>query len=135
MGCPECDRLGAKSRWHEPKQPDISRASAPAKKVHPVRGKSRFEDDVADQFSEAANLLLAKHAAYGPGNIANAPGGPLNGLLVRMWDKMARLKHIMADGGEDRVSESIRETAIDLCNYAAIMCLVLDKKWPTGDKT
>jgi len=77
----------------------------------------------------AGNLLLKKHRDYGPTNIAGAPGGPLNGLRVRMWDKTARINHLI-DSGATPENESLRDSFIDLLNYSAIALLVLDGKWP-----
>jgi hypothetical protein len=77
----------------------------------------------------AGNLLLKKHADYGPTNISLSPGGPLNGLRVRMWDKTARINHLI-DNGATPENESLRDSFLDLLNYSAIALLVLDGKWP-----
>ena len=82
-----------------------------------------------DVLDTAGNLLLKKHRDYGPSNIAGAPGGPLNGLRVRMWDKTARINHLI-DSGATPENESLRDSFIDLLNYSAIALLVLDGKWP-----
>lgn len=74
-------------------------------------------------------LLLRKHLDYGAGNIGNAPGGAINGLLVRMHDKMERLKHLAAKGGEPQ-NESVLDTLVDLGNYCLIYRMVLDGVWP-----
>jgi Nucleotide modification associated domain 1 len=91
----------------------------------------RFKAHVAEVFAEAQDLLLTKHRDYGPKNIAEAPGGPMNGLRVRMWDKMARLNHLW-DSGDDPavVDEAIEDTLMDLANYALIGALVLRQQWP-----
>ena len=78
----------------------------------------------------AGNLLIKKHEAYGPKNISHAPGGPENGLRVRMWDKMARLNHIIDNPGVDVNDESLTDTLIDLLNYCAIFIMVRENKWP-----
>jgi hypothetical protein len=77
----------------------------------------------------AGNLLVRKHHDYGPKNIAHSPGGPLNGLRVRMWDKVARINNLL-DSNVSPSNESLRDSFIDLLNYSAIAILVLDKKWP-----
>lgn len=82
-----------------------------------------------DVLDTAGNLLLKKHRDYGPSNIGGAPGGPLNGLRVRMWDKTARINHLI-DSGATPENESLRDSFIDLLNYSAIALLVLDGKWP-----
>jgi hypothetical protein len=77
----------------------------------------------------AGNLLLDKHHDYGPRNISDAPGGPLNGLRVRMWDKIARINNLI-DNNVDPKNESLRDSFIDLINYSIISILVLDGTWP-----
>jgi hypothetical protein len=89
-----------------------------------------FEEATFDVYTAGWHLLLKKHRDYGPKNIALAPGGALNGLRVRMWDKMARINHLL-DNGADAQNESLRDSFVDLMNYAAIAQLVLDKKWPS----
>lgn len=95
---------------------------------------SDFELNLSKTFSEAMALLIKKHADYGPDNIGLAPGGPLNGLRVRMHDKTARINHLI-DSGVDPQNESLRDSYIDLMNYAAIGLMVIDKHWPkSGDR-
>jgi hypothetical protein len=88
-----------------------------------------FDAIVLRYFDENAQLLLSKHKDYGPTNISNAPGGPINGLRVRMHDKLARINHL-TDSGKDPENESLRDSFIDLANYAMIGLLVLDGEWP-----
>ena len=76
---------------------------------------------------ELLTTLYKKHQDYGPMNIAGAPGGAMNGLRVRMYDKMARLQHL---GDSDTPNyESIEDTLIDLANYAIIGLLVQRGQW------
>jgi hypothetical protein len=88
-----------------------------------------FDETVYKYFGDSADLLLRKHRDYGPLNIALAPGGPLNGLRVRMWDKTARINHLI-DTGATPENESLKDSFQDLANYAIIAMLVLDGKWP-----
>lgn len=88
-----------------------------------------FTKDVWEIFDSAANLLIAKHHDYGPLNIARSPGGPINGLRVRMWDKIARINNLV-DNGVAPTNESLRDSFLDLLNYSAIALMVLDDKWP-----
>jgi hypothetical protein len=89
----------------------------------------KFVADMWEVLDGAGNLLLQKHKDYGPKNIAGAPGGPLNGLRVRMWDKTARINHLI-DSGATPENESLRDSFIDLLNYSAIALMVLDGNWP-----
>ena len=73
-------------------------------------------------------ILYKKHEDYGSMNIAGAPGGPMNGLRVRMYDKLARLNNLV-DTGDTPNYESIEDTLIDLANYAIIGLLVQRNQW------
>lgn len=91
---------------------------------------NQFAADMWEIFDSAGNLLLKKHEAYGPTNISQAPGGPENGLRVRMHDKMARLNHIIDNPGVDTNDESLEDTLKDLLNYCAIFIMVRRNQWP-----
>ncbi len=88
-----------------------------------------FITDMWKVLDDAGNLLIKKHKDYGPTNISLSPGGPLNGLRVRMHDKTARINHLI-DSGATPENESLRDSFIDLLNYSAIALMVLDGKWP-----
>jgi len=88
-----------------------------------------FVADVWRIMDQAGNLLLRKHRDYGPKNIAHSPGGPLNGLRVRIWDKIARINNLL-DSGVQPSNESLRDSFLDLLNYSAIAMMVLDSSWP-----
>jgi hypothetical protein len=88
-----------------------------------------FVADVWRIMDTAGNLLIRKHHDYGPKNIAHSPGGPLNGLRVRMWDKIARINNLL-DSGVNPSNESLRDSYLDLLNYSAIAMMVLDGVWP-----
>jgi hypothetical protein len=74
-------------------------------------------------------ILVSKQTDYGPSNISNAPGGPLNGLRVRIYDKVSRINNLIDTGAEPE-NESLRDSFYDLANYAVIALMVLDDKWP-----
>lgn len=86
---------------------------------------SRFMEDI---LNELGAIMVKKHADYGPMNIAGAPGGPMNGLRVRMYDKLARLNNLV-DTGDTPNYESIEDTFLDLANYAIIGLLVQRGQW------
>ena len=90
-----------------------------------------FIADMWEVLDSAGNLLIKKHKDYGPTNISLSPGGPLNGLRVRMHDKTARINHLI-DSGATPENESLRDSFIDLLNYSAIALMVIDGKWPNG---
>ena len=89
----------------------------------------KFVADMWSVFDSAGTLLLRKHHDYGPQNVAHSPGGALNGLRVRMWDKIARINNLL-DSGVKPSNESLRDSFVDLMNYSAIAQMVLDKTWP-----
>jgi hypothetical protein len=90
---------------------------------------NEFITDVWRVLDTAGNLLIKKHHDYGPKNISLSPGGPLNGLRVRMWDKVARINNLI-DSNVNPSNESLRDSFIDLLNYSAIAMMVLDGTWP-----
>lgn len=97
-----------------------------------------MEDDFTEAVAQAKlreqMLLLSKHADYGPANIANAPGGPVNGLLVRLHDKVARLANLTQTDGQPNY-EALTDTADDIANYGTILGLVLEGDWPGVEPT
>lgn len=87
-----------------------------------------FEQDVRDTLQELGDLLISKHRDYGPRNIADSPGGPLNGLRVRMHDKTARINNLIDNGGTAQ-HEPLEDSFKDLANYGIIALLVLRGQW------
>lgn len=89
---------------------------------------ANFRDRVMEYSRINSELLVSKHRDYGPKNISNSPGGPLNGLRVRIHDKLARINHLI-ETDADPQHESLRDSFIDLANYALIALMVLDEEW------
>lgn len=89
-----------------------------------------FEKAVSETFDELKELLIKKHIDYGPKNISDSPGGPLNGLRVRMHDKLARINNLV-DKGATPQYESLEDSFKDMANYSIIALLVLRHKWDT----
>lgn len=88
-----------------------------------------FVNNVWKVSDECSNILIKKQEDYGPHNIGDAPGGPLNGLIVRIHDKISRIKHL-TDSKAEPNNESLRDSYVDLANYALIALMVLDGTWP-----
>ena len=78
---------------------------------------------------EQEQLLLSKHHDYGPKNISGAPGGPHNGLRVRLYDKLARLNN-WVDSHITLKHETAEESYKDIANYGVIGVLVSRGQWP-----
>ena len=73
---------------------------------------------------EAYKLFEKKNADYGD---AFATYGAV-GVIVRMGDKISRLSSVTKNGVNLVNTESIRDTLIDLHNYAAMAVMLLDEK-------
>jgi len=93
------------------------------------RDPTQFEEDVRIVYDELMSILLKKHKDYGPKNIAEAPGGALNGLRVRIHDKLARINNLIDKGSNQPEYESLEDSFADMANYAIIGMLVLRDKW------
>ena len=93
-----------------------------------IKMNKEFLDAVSKTYKEAEELLIRKHRDYGPKNISASPGGAINGLRVRIHDKLARINNLY-DNGATPENESLRDSFIDMANYAIIALLVLDGNW------
>jgi len=91
-------------------------------------------ENVNDTLYELGTLLMSKHNDYGPKNISDSPGGPLNGLRVRMWDKFARINNLV-DNKATPQHESLEDSFKDMANYAIIGLLVLRGQWDEDIRT
>lgn len=128
----EFERLTGKLRPKSPKP-----QARPKSAFGPRDSSSTTTDPVMNQFvadswdiiDELGNLLISKQRDYGPGNINNAYGGPINGLMVRMGDKFERLKNLL-ESGHTPQHESIEDSFKDLANYCIIAMMVTRGKWP-----
>ena len=105
---------------------DELRGEAPVASRYPEY--TPFEQALASTNGELLELLISKHKDYGPKNISDSPGGPLNGLRVRMHDKLARINNLI-DKGVDPQHESLEDSFKDMANYAIIGLLVLRGQW------
>jgi len=88
-----------------------------------------FEENVHATFVELEALLLSKHHDYGPKNISGAPGGPHNGLRVRLFDKLARLSNLFESNFATN-HEPVEDSYKDIANYGVIGLLVQRGQWP-----
>ena len=73
---------------------------------------------------EAIELFQRKNQDYGD---AFANYGPV-GVIVRMGDKINRLSSVTKNQVSLVQNESIRDTLIDLHNYAAMAIILMDEK-------
>jgi hypothetical protein len=110
------DRFGLEYSQHPTPKPNHSTDPA-------------FASAVWEVMDEIGNLLITKQSDYGPGNVNNAYGGPINGLLVRIGDKFERLKNLFKSGAVPK-HESIEDSFKDMANYAVIALMVQRGTWP-----
>lgn len=87
-----------------------------------------FALNAAEVASNCLSIMILKNKDYGPNSITNAPGGALNGLNVRLHDKIERLTNLLTNKKQPN-NESIRDTFVDIVNYGIISLLVLDNRW------
>jgi hypothetical protein len=73
---------------------------------------------------EGIELFEKKNADYGD---AFANYGPV-GVIVRLGDKIQRLSSVSKNGVILVNNESLRDTLIDLHNYAAMAIMLMDEK-------
>jgi len=89
---------------------------------------SQLDNELTKVTIELGELLLSKHRDYGPKNITDAPGGAINGLRVRMHDKLARINNLV-DTNANPQHESLEDSFKDMANYAIIGLLVMRGQW------
>ena len=80
---------------------------------------------------ESLELFKTKNTDYGD---AFANYGPI-GVIVRMGDKMQRLISVSKNGINLVSNESIRDTLIDLHNYAAMAIMLIDEESSNEETT
>ena len=87
------------------------------------------EEQMIKVHEEAFSLFQKKNKDYGD---AFAKYGPV-GVIMRMGDKISRLQSVSKSGIVLVNDEKIRDTLIDLHNYAAMGVMLLDEgkeiKW------
>jgi len=91
--------------------------------------KPEHEKIILDFFNaqiQALKLFRDKQYDYGPENISNF--GDI-GVLVRLNDKIERLKNLMFNNKEAH-NESIIDTWIDISNYGLIGLMCAINIWP-----
>lgn len=85
---------------------------------------SGYEQAIALRILELSDTLLRKNADYGSA-VFSAPCLALEidpdvAILVRMSDKIARLRNLLPDCTQDVDDESIEDTMRDLAGYAIL---------------
>ena len=81
-------------------------------------------EQLAQVQKEGYELFVKKNKDYGD---AFANFGPV-GVIVRLGDKIQRLASVTKNSVTLVEDESVRDTLLDLHNYAAMALLLLDEK-------
>jgi len=76
-----------------------------------------FEEDCRITALQIAEIVISKQHDYGHDNILTFRE---QGLVVRLWDKVARLKNLLWVMNEEPKNESIGDTFTDIAGYAII---------------
>lgn len=87
------------------------------------KNKLYFQDALSDILADIGDLLIRKNLDYGPLNIDRFG---LQGITIRMNDKIERLINLVQLKKEPEVEESITDTLVDLAGYA-ILGLMLEQ--------
>jgi hypothetical protein len=87
-----------------------------------------LEREIARRFAMAFEIWKQRQRKYGPGNIARR--GPV-GVFVRMEDKLERIAGVILEGkADDQADETVRDTMLDVANYAVILLACYEGVWP-----
>lgn len=73
--------------------------------------------------TEVAKIIAKKQADYGSKNILNCPVGAELGIVVRLYDKLARLANLLETGATPN-NESIEDTIDDIMGYGMVLKMV-----------
>ena len=76
---------------------------------------------------QIATTVIKKNHDYGSGNILGCPVGPQTGIVVRLYDKIARLSNLI-NCKENPANEPLLDTWEDIAGYA-VVGMLLEKGW------
>ena len=96
-------------------------------------GIETFEDSCRQTALRVAEVVIAKQHDYGHDNILVFKE---QGLVVRLWDKINRLKNLVWNNNNPK-NESIEDTFTDIAGYAIIGLMLADNTFTNklkGDK-
>jgi len=91
-----------------------------------------FEEACRDTALRVVKIIISKQHDYGHNNILVFKE---QGLVVRLWDKISRLKNLLWSGKEPK-NESIEDTFTDIAGYAIIGLMLANGTFTNelGDK-
>ncbi|MER1998396.1 MAG: nucleotide modification associated domain-containing protein [Lysinibacillus sp.] len=82
------------------------------------------QQTIQEQADELATLLIRKNADYGGSFEEQYNEYGLTSVLIRLDDKMKRLKHLQKH--EALVNESIKDTLQDIAGYALLASILVE---------
>ena len=83
--------------------------------------KQSYEEACREAALEIAQVVINKQHDYGHDNILAFRE---KGLVVRLWDKVARLKNLMWKNDYEPKNESVIDTFIDIAGYGIIAVML-----------
>lgn len=96
----------------------------------PIDDIDVFRSGVLAILDEIGKTVVKKQEDYGPNNIQRSPFGPIEGLTVRLYDKIARVANLSKARNSQPNYESLRDTFIDIAGYGVIGLMILDGTFP-----
>lgn len=78
-----------------------------------------FEEAASMAAQEVADLVASKQRDYGPDNILKCPVGAELGIVVRLYDKLARLSNLI-QAGKEPSHEALQDTWNDVMGYGLV---------------
>lgn len=92
-----------------------------------AKKKKYFQDVVTEEVTELADTLIRKQLDYGPNAISRFG---LDGIVIRMSDKLERIIHLKQLKRDPEVTESIEDTLRDIAGYAILGLMLESENFP-----
>ena len=116
--------------WDIPEETELYKVITGYIETEETKKDKEFQQLVEKIMKEIENLLIAKNKAYGDKNLLSFG---LLGILVRLNDKLARLRNFLDTGNQD--VETVEDTLKDIAGYAinALRLIKQGKMTPYGE--
>lgn len=116
--------------WDIPEETELYKVITEYIETKETKKDKEFQQLVEKIMKEIENLLIAKNKAYGDKNLLSFG---LLGILVRLNDKLARLRNFLDTGNQD--VETVEDTLKDIAGYAinALRLIKQGKMTPYGE--
>lgn len=90
-----------------------------------MKDPNTFEDAMLQLAHKLAAVVISKQHDYGKDNIINNILPAEDVCLLRLNEKLIRLKNLLGKGSEAK-NESVEDTVMDIMGYAAVLYMVLE---------